>query len=212
MIYFNQHTKRYEAYHFLAKYDAYGQPTAEYTNDRIQVQKMVGVWGHLDNLRITDVVMTADQQARLDAINSHPELDDLHSWEASEYVEYGIILPGDAPAFLADKVDECGAATRAHLVKETIAKAAKLLQQRLDSEALSYRYDNMQSAIAWAGEFDDADMLKKWGAQCWKRLGELEEELIANVQAPLAEGAYFGVTDEYEILDMLPTLQNDEAA
>lgn len=212
MIYFNQHANRYEVYQFLAEYEDYGQPTAEYTNDRIQVQKMVGAWGNLSNLRFTDVMMTADQQARLDAINSHPELDDLHSWEASDYVEHGIILPGDVPAFLADKVDECAAATRAHLVKDTITKAAKLLQKQLDGVAQAYRYDNIQSANGWSGEFEDAAKLKQWGAQCWKRLGELEKELVENAQMPLSPGASFGVTDEYEILDMMPTLQDDEAA
>lgn len=105
MIYYKD--GQYKAHTLKANYTSYGQPESQYTSDRLYWQKMVGNWGHLGNLTFDDVILTAEQTARLTEINAHPLLDDLYQAEAAEYVEFGAVQEDCEAPFLIDKIADC---------------------------------------------------------------------------------------------------------
>ena len=48
------------------------------------------------------------------------------------------------------------------------------IQQLLDTTAKQYGYDNIHTACGWSDNFIDAANLKNWGADCWRKAGEIE--------------------------------------
>jgi hypothetical protein len=53
------------------------------------------------------------------------------------------------------------------------------IQTMLDAKAREFRYDSIHTACGWAGLLDDATALKSWGAACWAKSFEIEQDIIA---------------------------------
>lgn len=104
MIYFDPATQRYEQHTLKAIYLSYGQQEQQYTSDKDYWHRMEQRWEHVDNLSFSDVTPTQEQTDRLAEINQHPLLSDLYGYEASLYVEHGIIPEDNEAPFLGTTV------------------------------------------------------------------------------------------------------------
>jgi hypothetical protein len=64
-------------------------------------------------------------------------------------------------------------------VEKVTKEYVNALQNFLDAKAQEYRYDNIHTACGWAGSFDDAQVLKEWGAACWIVAGKIEKDVLS---------------------------------
>ena len=62
------------------------------------------------------------------------------------------------------------------------AEITDRIQSLLDAKAQEYRYDNIHTACGWADKFDDALALKTWGAACWLKAKQIEQEVLAGTR------------------------------
>lgn len=73
-----------------------GEPRTQYGDDRTYWEDMVGRWGHLSGLIITQLHPTPEQELRLAVLNNiEAENKENHSAECSIFVQHGVIVPDE---------------------------------------------------------------------------------------------------------------------
>lgn len=93
MIYFNETEGLYVPFLYRVDYTIHQVPIYKFCNDQRYWERFVSQWWHHDNLRFTQLELSADQQARLDEANeaqSGPEW----TFELQLYVEWGAVREG----------------------------------------------------------------------------------------------------------------------
>lgn len=108
MIYFNG--TEFAAHLYKATYtnNADGGERVKYTSDKDYWNDFVAKWG--SNLVWENVLLTNEQQARLDVLNEQDHCCDQYDAQATLFVEQGIIYTDDVPPYLVDLVGEYGVA------------------------------------------------------------------------------------------------------
>jgi len=126
MIYFE--SNEFKPYSLKATFNAYGKPSFQYTNDRAYWESFVSKWWHHDNLSFQVVTLSDDQQSRLDTLNAIDyENKGLWPGEASQFVEFGVIMPDTDCPFLQPLIEQQKQITLAYFreIKRQELKASR---------------------------------------------------------------------------------------
>lgn len=99
MIYFDTNSNQYKFHALYASFLDSHRRQVKPTSDRSYWEKMVGKWGHLEDLSFTPITPSTEQQSRLDVINNTPEsLNGMYSYDVGMYVQYnGVSKDNEAP-------------------------------------------------------------------------------------------------------------------
>lgn len=83
-------------YNLRADFYDNGEPRTQYGDDRTYWEDMVGRWGHLSGLIITQLHPTPEQELRLAVLNNiEAENKENHPAECSIFVQHGVIAPDE---------------------------------------------------------------------------------------------------------------------
>ena len=116
MIYFNG--TQFAAHLYKATYtnNADGGERIKYASDKSYWDEFVAKWG--SNLTWSNVVLSAEQQSRLDLLNQQESCCGQWDAQASLFVEEGIIYKNDVPPYLESLLDEYGVEQEAQDISE----------------------------------------------------------------------------------------------
>lgn len=129
MIKFNRAMQRYEFYSLKATFEAHGEPSFKYTDDRHYWEEFVRRWWHHTNLNFEQVRPTPEQQARLEEVNGFGD-NGLWLPDLSLYVEHNAIHPDTGCPYLVER-----AADPVH-----VEAYLETIRQRLRRTLAAHRY------------------------------------------------------------------------
>ena len=106
MITFDIEQNQYRPLFYKIGYTVHFSPVVQYVDDPRPLEEFVSRWWYLNDLDIQTLVLTPEQQTRLNAINSAP-LADTKPWleELKLYVEHDLIFENTASPFLSVRYD-----------------------------------------------------------------------------------------------------------
>ena len=151
MIYYSNNVAQF--YNLKATFKDNGEARTHYTNDRTYYEDLVSTWGHLSDLSITTVTPTAEQQARLDTLNTlEASNKDLWQGSSSLFVEHGVILP-DGDSFLVTLKDQYKESTLAFF-KDSVKKVlTDVCNSKLEQLIATYPE---REAATWPFQLEEA--------------------------------------------------------
>lgn len=118
MIYFDTETQQFKPHNFTATYtnNADGGERVKYASDKQYWEEFVAKWG--SNLSWQDVVLTSEQQTRLDLLNEQEQCCGQWDAQASLFVDEGTIYTDDVPPYLEALIGDYGVDPETHEVSE----------------------------------------------------------------------------------------------
>lgn len=118
MIYFNgtefvPHTLKLTYFNRLDNVER-----TQYDSSKDYWEAFADRWDFMENLVWTDIVLSDDEQGRLDILNQQENLCGQYDSQASLFVSKGAILPVNTPPFLDEIATQFEAKTLAYAVEE----------------------------------------------------------------------------------------------
>lgn len=117
MIYHNGNT--YTFHTLRASFLDEGRRRIVPTSDRQHWEKMVGAWGHLENLSFTPITLTEDQESRLQEVNAE-NIPNVFQGEVSNYVTHNAVSQEVEHPFFQSLITDERVENYAKVVKESV--------------------------------------------------------------------------------------------
>lgn len=164
MIYFDTKSNQYKFHTLYASFLDNHKRQVKPTSDRSHWEKMVGKWGHLEDLSFISITPSPEQQHRLDVINAIPEaLKDMFSYDVGMYVQYNGVGKNNESPFLEQFRTEETEGNFLEAVKEGIKDDARHLRWIKEISGVTYN-----------------DMFVRTDSGSQARIGNLITSLIAD--------------------------------